>query len=586
MEAWAGAHHRVVMIVLNDVAHDNRVLKTARFIQSTGAEVTVFGVSRDREVIKPSLARLSGIRTRIFPNPRFSRQNCPSQKINYIANQFSLTSSFLAFAAKINPTVIYTHDYNTLRIGAEMTSWLRRGGANLAWVHDLHEYVVGLTTIDEDVRRLASREEQEFIQAPDHLVTVSPPLAAALQRDYGLHRRPSVVLNSNSMRSMKLRRDRNLRDELALPAPTPLAVYTGNVAAPRGVHTLVAAMAHVPDLHVAIITNNASPYVDSVKATAVEGGFAERLHWLPYVPPEEVPAYIRGVSLGVHPMVHFENAEVALPNKLFDYCLAQVPCVVSDCRAMGDFVKRWNIGEVFPAENVMALARAIKRVLARRPVYVRSLKADGGLLRRFSWERQCDVLSTVLASATRVLDAQELGEQDVLPLDAATTASVAPPSSTASGSSTPSQPVSGQAVAAPPVANPSNLIGAVTGVAADNLLGWVIDRCGGQVMPRVELFHEDVRVATGLLHERTSTRKDGSERGGWRFAIPLPSRFADAQPHRLVVKVESGERALEGSQGILILGEEPSWTPEIEEAGGTRSAFGTPLGDAKDPIVG
>lgn len=379
----------ILMIVLNEVEHDNRVLKCARYLQGLGYPLTIFGLSNDKDLEKPLLKVIAGVRVRLFPNPRFAIKSAPVRAFNWDAYISHLIATMWLHFEKAAPAILHTHDFNTIKIGRELVFHAREQGKHIYWMHDFHEYVAGLTSIDDGIRRLGVLHQNECIHLPDQLITVSPHLSDALKRDYHLRVGPAVILNSNGVDSYNPKYRDTIRKRLRLDRSTPLAVYTGGVSRPRGVHTLVGALPLIADMHVALVTNNTGEYVDSLKAIAEGHGCADRLHILPYVPPGEVPSFIQDASVGVHPMVHFENAEVALPNKLFDYCLARVPCVVSDCKAMGDFVREWGVGEVFRAEDVEDLARALRLVFAQRARYVERLASGSSFVQSVASESQC-----------------------------------------------------------------------------------------------------------------------------------------------------------------------------------------------------
>jgi glycosyltransferase involved in cell wall biosynthesis len=75
--------------------------------------------------------------------------------------------------------------------------------------------------------------------------------------------------------------------------------------------------------------------------------------------------------------------DLALPNKLFEFLHAELPMVVSDCRAMAQFVTEHGLGRVFHAGDPNDLADAVRAVLADPP------HPDTTALRReFSWQGQ------------------------------------------------------------------------------------------------------------------------------------------------------------------------------------------------------
>jgi glycosyltransferase involved in cell wall biosynthesis len=89
--------------------------------------------------------------------------------------------------------------------------------------------------------------------------------------------------------------------------------------------------------------------------------------------------------VGVHPLTRYGNAEVALPNKLFDYLHAGLPVVVSDCRAMAEFVHRYRVGRTFAAGDAEALAAALRETIAERGMLRANIAAAS---ERFCWERE------------------------------------------------------------------------------------------------------------------------------------------------------------------------------------------------------
>lgn len=139
----------------------------------------------------------------------------------------------------------------------------------------------------------------------------------------------------------------SVRAQAGLADDIPLAVYSGGMHESRGVMTLIQALPLVPEVHLAIVASSPhSARVVDVLAEAERLGRADRVHLVPYVSPEEVSSYLRTADVGVHPLLRSGNAELALPNKLFEYLHARLPMVVSDMPSMADMVStagaRWS----------------------------------------------------------------------------------------------------------------------------------------------------------------------------------------------------------------------------------------------------
>ena len=184
-----------------------------------------------------------------------------------------------------------------------------------------------------------------------------------------------------------------------------LAVYSGALSAARGVDTAVEALGLVPDLHLAVVAvPYPHPMAKRLTEIAARVGAADRIHLVPPVPSHEVPSYLSEADIAVSPILGDSvSYDEALPNKLFEFLHAGLPMVVSDCRAMAQFVTDHGLGTVFRGGDADDLARALREILADPP------HPDTTALRReYSWQGQEPHLIAVyddLVSGLRLSDA-------------------------------------------------------------------------------------------------------------------------------------------------------------------------------------
>jgi glycosyltransferase involved in cell wall biosynthesis len=158
---------------------------------------------------------------------------------------------------------------------------------------------------------------------------------------------------------------------------------------------MVEALPRLPGAHVAFVVNKPdSAYVRGLVTRAGELGVADRVHVLPYVPHHQVVRYLGGAQVGVIPIQHWPNHEIALITKFFEYSHARLPLVVSDVRTMAETVRETGQGEVFRAEDVADFVRAVTAVLAD-PQRYRAAYDRPGLLSGWTWEAQARVLDEV-----------------------------------------------------------------------------------------------------------------------------------------------------------------------------------------------
>ena len=383
----ADVANTVLMLVLNDIVHDGRVLKTAQTLMSHGYGVTLLGMWRTQN---PALTATSikGARALIFPNPTSFLRNARVRALNWEHTVAYLRATMWHYVERASPRFIHTHDYHTVPLGFEFTRRLRARGREVHWLHDFHEYVPGYDHMEPDWQDAVLAHEDRAVHAMDHRFTVSPLIAHWLKERHGLAEEPTVVLNTPSQEGLSGGFDRTVRRDLRLADDVDLIVYTGGVSEPRGVHTVVEALAADPGWHLAVVTNNAGPYIERLAQIAAAGGYGNRLHFLPYVEPHHVTAYVRDASIGIMPFRRYDNTDASLPNKLYDYLHAGLPMVASNCTLIEQFLQRWQIGEVFEEENVGDCAATIARVLIGQAFYRAKIRAHPELLRECTWEMQ------------------------------------------------------------------------------------------------------------------------------------------------------------------------------------------------------
>jgi len=391
------ARQHVAMVVLNPVIGDSRVLKTAQTVSKLGFQVCLYGMTyKDAS----TTTRIDGYPFEILllPNPRFEMERSGKWSL-YIENRdwdefIHIFSRNLQEEFKQKPPdILHTHDMGGLAVGGKLYQCPER--RTYSWIHDIHEYVRGVTFIPESTRRFFSRIEEEFIHCPDILTSVSPALNEILQDFYSLPAKPALVLNAPRRSDFDPYHPKDIRTTLGIRQDVPLSVYTGNVKEERGMEILVRALPMLPEVHMALVTNSSGSYVSGLKGTAQKLGVAERIHFHPYVPFFNVTSFLRTATAGIHPWPHHPNAEIALPTKIFEYMHASLPSVVSDNQAMKEFVNEHDCGFAFEAGDAHSLAEAVTQALDRlhsEPSWRQSIQA---LSEQYCWEIQESVLAGI-----------------------------------------------------------------------------------------------------------------------------------------------------------------------------------------------
>jgi glycosyltransferase involved in cell wall biosynthesis len=335
-----------------------------------------------------------------------------------------LEASWAALIEEFEPDLIHAHDMHTPGIAVRVAERLAKQGKRRPKVlYDAHEFVAGVSMPEQ--RRLAYVGlEGEYVREADAVITVSPLLAQWLQDRYHLAETPGVVANAPMLHvpgdepveadtaaaaeDTEADTDTDTEADTAAPddAPSlrkacgladgvPLLVYSGAVSPMRGIATMVEGLPELPDVHMAVVRGADTEFTRALEKQAEELGVRDRLHLVGYVAPHLVPQYLASADIGVIPILHTPNHEVALITKYYEYMHAKLPIVVSDVQAMADFTRDLGNGEVFTAGDAHEYAQAVAKVLADRAGYAARYTDD--LLAANSWEGQAEALSAVYA---------------------------------------------------------------------------------------------------------------------------------------------------------------------------------------------
>ncbi|SJN11472.1 hypothetical aminotransferase, class-II [Halomonas citrativorans] len=383
--------YSIAMIVANPVVNDSRVLKTAYSLNKMGFKVHLYGLNTE-----PKIKKVEGypFDITLISNPRFEMKKKGAWWVDdksYDIATFlkKMAEGFSDLIAKEKHDILHTHDMYGLPIGAllrETTS-----SKNVPWIHDLHEYVEGCTNLPDFQRLFVWEQEKKYIHLPDSLTTVSPILADLISKDYNVER-PALILNTPRITDFDNFNPRTIRSALNIKPDIPLMVYNGGVKPPRGVQFAVKALADLDGVHLALLTNSSGDFMDELIQMAKNAGTEDRLHIHPFVPNNEVTSFVCDATLGVNPVTVYENSDLALPNKVFEYIHAGVPIASSSTTMMEQFISENKCGQTFEAGNVAQLTSAVKDIIKNFPNGLPNANENSVLAKRYCWEEQEKIL--------------------------------------------------------------------------------------------------------------------------------------------------------------------------------------------------
>ena len=389
----SGGGYDIVMLVLNDVAHDSRVQREAAALGTAGWRVLVIGTQR-AEGTRSDREQLHGFTVQ---RVRYARLGTglwwPWRRVRHL-----IQAAQVVRAVRHNPARAYhAHDLPALLLLSVARIGKRE---RLPLIYDSHELYLfqprpatrGRRGWNRFVRPVMMRIEGKLARRATRVITVSLPMARVMRAWYGV-RRPVVVRNippqtpDGHLSPVDLRR-------VAGDARW-IIVHSGEITDQgRCLTELVKAMVLLPN-EVALVFVGEGEAQAGLMSLAQRLTIADRVHFLPPVSPNDLTATLRGAdAAAVLLRPDSYHIRATLPNKLFEAVAAGLPVVASDVWAVRQVAQAHDLGMLCDPTDPEEIAAAFRVLLtetgqARFRAQVRNAQAI------LSWDAEAERLRAV-----------------------------------------------------------------------------------------------------------------------------------------------------------------------------------------------
>lgn len=362
----ASVKKRIAISVSNDISTDQRVGKQCRFLAENGYEITLYGrvLPNSRPIDRPYDVR----RFKLLFNKGF---------LFYAALNFRLFFT-LVFA---KTDLFYANDLDTLPANY-LASVIRRKPL----IYDSHEYFTEVPEIQNKplVKSIWKLAERMCIGRCAIVITVSGSIAELLQETYGLKK----VFLVRNLPYEKVSIEPFSKAEIGVNPGQFLVVLQGaGINVDRGAEELVQAMKSVKNTTLLIVGDgDAVPFL---KKMVRELDLEETVLFKPKMPFEKMMRHTAAADLGVSLDKNTNlNYRFSLPNKIFDYALAEVPVLASDLVEVKKLILEYEIGEILPVHSAEEIAKKLSAIEADRSklgVYKQNTKK---LIESLNWRTE------------------------------------------------------------------------------------------------------------------------------------------------------------------------------------------------------
>ncbi len=284
--------------------------------------------------------------------------------------------------------VLHTHEFGMNSYGSA-AALLSRTPA-ISTIHGRH------WVVDRRRRRVAYRLLRA-LGIP--IVAVSKDLAGFLEQSLGLPRdRLEVIHNGIPMEPAlhaeeRAARRAAVRSQIGMPPRVPLLIAVGNLYPVKDHATLLRALSRLPDAWLAIAGRGDQEA--NLRHLANELGIAERVQLLGL--RDDIPSLLAAGDVFVQP-----SRSEGLPLAVLEAMAQQIPVVATRVGGVGEVIEDGATGYLVPAQDPVAMAEAVRRVLdSPDRGAALAAAADARVREKFSVERMLSRYRTLYSGQCR-----------------------------------------------------------------------------------------------------------------------------------------------------------------------------------------
>lgn len=412
-EPPAGMSPRIVLLLNNPFVNDSRSWKIATSL--AGSELAVTVVARTA-VGLPAEERRDGVSVIRIDQPRPLRRlpapGLPAggatgrgpragmratvgravQAVRYLL----LARAWAAAIATRVPGAEVWQSEGLVTLPVALALRRRLGGRVVYDSRDLHIASGRFARLPGPWRRLLAGRERAWARSADAIVTANRPYARELERSVG--KRPTIVFNGPLSWVPPANQERRYHETLGLAAGVRVALALGAVVPHRGIEQACVAIGSVPQAALVVVGDGEEK--SRIEMLARTLPHADRIHFLPALPPAEIPGWTAAADVAVMAIQPSTlNHRLTTPTRLFDALGAGVPVVASDLPGMAEIVRETGCGVLCNPADPADIGRAIRAIVDAPPERRAALRAACLAAARgeYGWDRQVAKLLEVYA---------------------------------------------------------------------------------------------------------------------------------------------------------------------------------------------
>lgn len=366
---------KVTALVLNNFKNDSRVLKENISLQKAGYEVQVVALYEESLKEYETVQNIPVHRVKL-KSRRWSK-NKAIQLLKYFEFVYKVVKQYK------NSDIIHCNDLNTLPIGVIIKRFFNK---NIKIIYDAHEYETeryNQSIFEKKVTRIL---ESYLIKYANAIITVSNPIALDYAKLYKI-KKPYLIFNTPNYKSVS--KKNIFRKKFNIPEYHIIFLYQGGLSKGRGILEFINLIEDIPNVSYVIMGYGSleCEISEIIKKK-------HNIYFQEAVAPEILLDYTSSADIGVCIEENLcKSWDYALPNKMFEYYMANLPIIVSGLSEMKRFVNEHNTGysiqNIFDKKEFEELFIDIKNTYQNKQVAIQQINII------YNWEEQEKILTDI-----------------------------------------------------------------------------------------------------------------------------------------------------------------------------------------------
>ena len=275
-------------------------------------------------------------------------------KLLHLLKPIDVFLQYVLLIKKAKPVYVNIHQVMLL----PLITLIRLVSPKSLLIYDAHELETESNGLNGWKQRLFKFIEKRFIRSFKLIIVVGPAIEQWYRNEYKID---NVVTVMNCPVYQPVQKKDYFREEFGISSASKIYLYQGALFYGRGVEVMLEAFARINDPEFTLILMGYGEMIEDIKKVADR---FPNIYFKPAVHPSIVLEYTSSADVGISLI---ENVCLSyyycLPNKLFEYLMAEIPCIVSNMKEMSDYVHKNTTGIVCSDITPEALMRSVKDVV-------------------------------------------------------------------------------------------------------------------------------------------------------------------------------------------------------------------------------